>query len=374
MEGRDITRILYRLPNVTQATGFYPEAPNVAINGANSLFTNYMIDGMDNNERFLGGQKFAMPVGFTQDVTVLTNNFSTEFGNTGNGIINLTSRSGSNEFSGEAFFVTRPGRPLDAATDFPLRDLSGNQVKDGFRRFQGGFGFGGAIVPDKTFFYLNAEKTLDIKDNFLVVPELGVNEVVRGKNNFNYLSGKLDHRWSDNFRSSIRANLGVVNIAQQGGGLTGGITFPSGGYQQDRNSFLLASKNTYVADRFISETHLQYARFRWNYGRANNPESPGVFVLSPQELPIANLGHPGWLFDSRENTLQLQQKLTLLMGNHTIKTGAEVISASHELFGGSNPNGNYTVKLNEEQLASIADQGIGQNLGVTDIPSDVEVY
>ena len=49
VEGRDITRILYRLPNVTQATGFFPEAPNVSINGSNGLFTNYLIDGMDNN-------------------------------------------------------------------------------------------------------------------------------------------------------------------------------------------------------------------------------------------------------------------------------------------------------------------------------------
>jgi hypothetical protein len=44
------------LPNVSQATGFYNEAPNVSINGANGLFTSYLIDGMDNNERFLGGQ------------------------------------------------------------------------------------------------------------------------------------------------------------------------------------------------------------------------------------------------------------------------------------------------------------------------------
>jgi hypothetical protein len=39
VEGRDITRVLYRLPNVSQATGFYNEAPNVSINGANGLFT-----------------------------------------------------------------------------------------------------------------------------------------------------------------------------------------------------------------------------------------------------------------------------------------------------------------------------------------------
>jgi len=56
MEGRDVTRALYRLPNISQATGFFPESPNVSINGANSLYTNYQIDGLDNNENFLGGQ------------------------------------------------------------------------------------------------------------------------------------------------------------------------------------------------------------------------------------------------------------------------------------------------------------------------------
>jgi hypothetical protein len=67
---------LFRLPNVSQATGFFPESPNVSINGASSLYTSYLIDGLDNNERFLGGQKFAIPSGFVKDVTVLTNFFS----------------------------------------------------------------------------------------------------------------------------------------------------------------------------------------------------------------------------------------------------------------------------------------------------------
>jgi hypothetical protein len=38
VEGRDITRVLFRLPNVSQATGFFPESPNVSINGASSLY------------------------------------------------------------------------------------------------------------------------------------------------------------------------------------------------------------------------------------------------------------------------------------------------------------------------------------------------
>ncbi|MFY9825234.1 MAG: TonB-dependent receptor [Thermoanaerobaculia bacterium] len=144
IEGRDITRVLYRLPNVTQATGFYPEAPNVSINGANSLYANYMLDGLDNNENFLGGEKFAVPVGFTQDITVLTATYSAEFGRTGNGIINVTTRSGGNGLTGDAFYLTRPGASVDASSPFAGRDLSGNAVKDGFERKQGGGSFGDA--------------------------------------------------------------------------------------------------------------------------------------------------------------------------------------------------------------------------------------
>ena len=95
---------------MTLATGFFTEAPNVSINGANGLYTNYLIDGLDNNENFLGGQRFAIPVGFAQNVNVLTNNFSTEFGNSANGIVNVTTKSGSNDLTAEAF-LPHPARP-----------------------------------------------------------------------------------------------------------------------------------------------------------------------------------------------------------------------------------------------------------------------
>ncbi|MGB0430606.1 MAG: TonB-dependent receptor plug domain-containing protein, partial [Bacteroidia bacterium] len=300
IEGRDITRSLYRLPNVSQATGFYPEAPNVAINGANSLFTNYLIDGMDNNENFLGGMRFNIPVGFTENIQVLTNNFSAEYGNTANGIINITSKSGSNKTSGELFYLSRPGPVIDASSPYAQRDLSGNQVKDGFQRQQLGFSVGGAIIPNKTFYYINYEQTYDIKDNLLNVPELGINETVRGTNSFGYLSAKVDEFWSQKFHSSIRFNLGQVSIDRQGGGLEGGVAFPSAANTQLRNSFTVASQNEYYGDKFTAQTNYQYASFNWNYANAVNPNSPNVTVLGPNNQTIALLGHPGYLFNEYE--------------------------------------------------------------------------
>lgn len=373
VEGRDITRSLYRLPNVTQATGFYPEAPNVSINGANSLFTNYLIDGLDNNENFLGGQKFAVPVGFAQNINVLTNNYSTEFGLTGNGIVNITSKSGSNKTTGEVFYLVRPGPSIDGSSPYAQRDLSGNQVKDGFKRHQFGFGLGGALVPDKTFYYISAEQTFDQKDNLLNVPQLGINETVPGTNNFTYLSGKIDHKWSERFKSSLRVNAGIVGIERQGGGLEGGVSFPSAGNTQDRNSLLIASKNYYIGDGWSSETNFQYSRFRWNYANPENPNSPQVTVLDPSEQTIAVLGHPGFVFDALENTIQAEQKFNFYLNDHILKFGVGLISSDHSLFGGGNVNGNYTVKLTQSQLDDLRNQNFGSSLNINDIPADVEV-
>ncbi|AWM32483.1 TonB-dependent receptor [Hymenobacter nivis] len=373
IEARDITRALYRLPNVTLATGFFSEAPNVSINGANGLYTNYLIDGLDNNENFLGGQRFAIPVGFVQNVNVLTNNFSTEFGNSANGIVNVTTKSGSNNLTAEVFYLTRPGPSIDGKTDFAQRDLSGNQVKSGFQRQQFGFGVGGALVKNKTFYYLNAEQTFDLKDNVLTSPELGINATVRGRNQFTYLSGKLDQRWTERFRSSLRANVGIVNIERQGGGLDGGIAFPSSGNKQDRNSVEIASQNVYVGRNFTSETDVQYARFRWNYARAQNPNSPDVTVLDNNGAAVAYLGHPGYLFDSHQSTWQAQQKFTLLKGRNTFKGGFGIISTEHLLYGGGNPNGSYTVQLTPAQLAALSGRNLGPGLSINDIPSNGQV-
>ena len=384
VEGRDVTRVLFRLPNVSQATGFFSEAPNVSINGGNGLFTSYLIDGLDNNERFLGGQKFAIPVGFTKDITVLTNNYSAEFGLSNNGVINITTKSGGNELSGEVFFVTRPGSVVDASSAFSQRDLSGNAVQDGFQRYQQGFALGGAIVKDKTFFFINGEYTRDLKDNLLNSPQLGVNETVRGNNDFAYFSAKIDHKWSNKFRSSLRANVGFVTIERQGGGLEGGVNFPSAANFQDRNSINLALKNDYIGDKFSLQSNFQYSRFRWDFGRPLVENGPQVTVLGAEtpdlnqpnatgETTLAVLGHPGFDFDELENTFQFQQKAKFYLDKHTIKAGLGIISGDHTLFGGGNPNGNYTVQLNNQQLFDLSNQNLGSNLSISDIPLNANV-
>jgi outer membrane receptor for ferrienterochelin and colicin len=374
VEGRDITRTLIRLPNLTVATLGYAEAPNVSINGLGGTFTNYLIDGMDNNERFLGNAKFNTPVGFAEGISVLTNNYSVEFGNTSNGLVNVTSRTGSNKLTGEAFYLTRPGAVIDSKSPFATLDLSGNQVKDGFKRDQAGFGLGGALKKDKTLFYLNFEQTIDKKDNLLNVPQLGVNETVTGYNRFSYVSGKIDQVWSQRFKSSFRVNYGNFDIDRQGGGLEGGTLFPSAASAQKNRTYLVALKNAYVLSSYLTgETNFQTSYFRWNYREPVNPTSPSVSVQDPSGAAIAILGQSGAIFDDAEYTNQIQQKFFYRQGKHSFKLGVEFITSEFSLLGGGNQYGTYVVRLSQPQLDALKAKGINSSLDVKDIPSDVRV-
>jgi len=372
VEGRNFTEVLFRLPNVTPSTGFFAEAPNVSINGGNGLFTEYQIDGMDNNEQFLGGPQFEAPTGMVKDITVLTNTFSAEHGRTSNGVFNVTTKSGSNEFEGEAFYLTRPGQPLDseftneAGQELAQRDLSGNQVKEGFQRQQGGVSLGGPIVKDQTFFHLNVEHTTDLKDNLLDAP--GVNATIDGQNQFTYVSGRIDHRWDDSWRSTLRVNANRVRIDRQGGGLTGGVTFESAGNTQRRDGTHVALQNTYAGEELVYESNLQFSWFNWDFADPNNPNSPQVALENPQGTTVGVLGNPGFLFDSAEQTGQVQQKLTYELGGHTLKAGADLLFSNHSLTGGGNPNGNWTVRLTEPQFDTFQSARVGPSLMPSELP------
>ncbi|HNP35254.1 MAG TPA: TonB-dependent receptor [Woeseiaceae bacterium] len=372
VEARDLSRALVRLPNVVPATGFYPEAPPVSINGANGLFTQYLIDGLDNNENFLGGPKFPISTGSVSDVTVLASSYSAEYGRSGNGIINVTTRSGSNNFTGEAFYLVRPGASLDSSSAFPGRDLSGNLVQDGFRRDQVGFSLGGPLQRDRTFFFANIEYALDQKDNRLNSPALGVNGVVPGENDSLLASIRLDHRANQSWQLMFRFNRGDIGIERQGGGLDGGVTFPSAGSSQQRISTLMAFSASYDKGDFASETSLASSHFDWDYAEPLEG-GPQVTVLSPDGLVAAVLGHPGFTFDEREDSLQLQQKFIWLRGTHALSFGIDAMHSRFSLAGGGNPDGNYRVRLTNDELGAVRARNRGIDLAVDDLPLRAEL-
>jgi len=359
IEGRDVIGALVRLPNVVPSTGFFPEAPSISINGSNGLDTNYLIDGLDNNENFLGGIKFPVPLGFTREVTVLANSYSATYGRTANGIVNYTTPSGSNDLNGEVYALVRPGRPLDARSPFARRDLSGNPVGESFERYQTGFAVGGPLQRDRTFFYVNYEYTRDRNTQVVDAPALGIVDTVTGNNEFHLGSLRIDHRLTDDWTLGLRANVGRVTIDRPGGALGGGnATFPSAGSQQDRNSTLVAATASYAGNEWSYDGAVQFSRFRWDYGEAIAAPGPQVTLRDPSGLVAAVVGNPGFVFDSLEETWQTTHRLQREVGPHTLRVGVDVIRSDFALLGGGNPNGNFTVDLTAEQLASLSSRGL----------------
>lgn len=371
VEARSLERLLFRLPSVTQSTGFFGEAPAISINGANALFTNYTIDGLDNNENFLGGQRFPVPVGAVQDVTVLSGSYSVEYGRTANGVVNVTTPSGTNNLSGEVFFVTRPGGFTASRPQGTQTSLFGAPVSDTFQRYQGGFSLSGPLVNDKTFFFLNVEYVRDLTDNVLSAPALGVNDLLPGRNEQFLITGRIDQNWTDRFRTTLRINHGRVKLERQGGGLDGGVSFPSAGSVQDRYSTNIAIINNYAGDRFDYTGSFQYSGFDWDFGRPLFGAGPQATVFAGSDLssPIAVIGSPGFVFDETERTFQTQQKLVYQAGRHQLKIGTDILLADFSLLGGGNIDGNFTVSLSPAQLAGL--QGVGRNFTVADLPADV---
>jgi hypothetical protein len=70
-------------------------------------------------------------------------------------------------------------------------------------------------------------------------------------NTFNYFSSKIDQIWNTNF-NSLRANVGVIDVERQGGGLDGGSTFKSAG-NTTGNSILLALKTAINLETFLEK-------------------------------------------------------------------------------------------------------------------------
>jgi hypothetical protein len=136
-------------------------------NGVPSLYNNYLLDGIDNNNNtvdYLNGAAYAVrpPVDAIQEFKVQTSDFGAEFGRAGGAVVNAVLKSGTNDLHGRAWEFLRNDR-LDA-TDFFLN--SGGQRKGEFRRNQFGGTLGGPItIPhiyngrNKTFFFVDYEGT-----------------------------------------------------------------------------------------------------------------------------------------------------------------------------------------------------------------------
>jgi hypothetical protein len=131
------------------------------VNGQRSMFNNFMLDGLDNNAYGESNQGFdnqiiQPPPDSISQFQVVTNNESAEYGRSSGATVNVASRSGTNDFHATLYEFLRN---TDLNAFGYIKAVSGTHQfpKPGFNRNQFGADFGGRIVKDKLFWFVDYE-------------------------------------------------------------------------------------------------------------------------------------------------------------------------------------------------------------------------
>ena len=148
----------------------------ISFRGISGLLNNNTVDGGDNNQAFFAEERGRTRINYVvsqnaiREFQVNTSNYSAEYGRAAGGVTNAVTKSGTNQFHGDAFFYDRDNRwgarnPLATRTTFDpttgLRTVTGIKPTD--KRYRFGGDIGGPIKKDKAFFFFNYD---ELRRNF----------------------------------------------------------------------------------------------------------------------------------------------------------------------------------------------------------------
>lgn len=358
--------------NTPEFSGGVKNTPQV--NGLRIQSNNFLLDGADNNEPFLGTAMSTPSPDALEEFKILTNMFSAEFGGGGGSVVNIITKRGSNNFHGSIYEFFR-NDVLDAR-DFFAQDIGK------LRRNQFGASVGGPLVRDKSFFFVNYEAfrlregltrvatvpslaeragdftavggplidpaTFDPAAAALLAllppPNTGTNGFTSSpvrEEESDQLTARVDHSFNANNTLTARYHVSSGNILRHFTNTLFGISI-------DIPIFPLADDLT-LQNLSVSDTHtfsanlMNEARFGFNRGKFDNaisvnPRDPANFGFNlPSTKAVANLplvavlGFTafGTFNDSaafrRENVFQLQDNVTWIRGSHTLKFGTNIL-------------------------------------------------
>ena len=158
--GLNPASIVFTLPGIVDPgplAGGFVQGNEFSVNGLRARANNQLIDGLDNNDNSIAGQSY-IPIlrdGYNE-VAVLGSDYSAEFGRAGGAVVNVLTRSGSNQFHGSAY---------DVINNSSFNSLTASQRADGTSKpvvVENTFGFslGGPIKKNKLFFFGTYQRDL----------------------------------------------------------------------------------------------------------------------------------------------------------------------------------------------------------------------
>jgi outer membrane receptor protein involved in Fe transport len=279
LNGRNVTDLITLAAGVTGgmpnalASGTRPDdrrqSAAFAANGQSDQYNNMMIDGMDNNERFIGGVGVRPSIDAIQEVRVLTNLYSAEISRSMGGVVDLITKSGGNKFHGTLYEYLRNDM-FDAkdyfATTGPKPELRQNQF---------GGSVGGPIWKQKTFFFFDYEdfrKISGVTANS-TVPTLfeeqnpgNFSDLGTGCVNLTANSGWTPDTIGLNYFKLFPAPTPGLNSAPPGN-----CAAPAGNFSYTAGSKQMVSTYDAKVDHRISANDSLYARYTYNDTNAFEP-------------------------------------------------------------------------------------------------------
>ena len=268
---RDPYQLALLGPGVTQSDS---SLGGISVNGGRERNNNFLLDGADNNDAevpgVLGGLTSQNPDS-AQEFRVLTNNFAPEYGRNNGAIIDVITRSGTNDFHGNLFYFGR----WDA---LGARDYFNHQIdpdtgsvlpKNPYVRNLYGGSVGGPIKKDRTFFFLNyqGDRFITNLTNTSTVPTTAFKTGI-----FTYTnpSGSAPVNLTVPNSGQNATGVGLDPIMQQifslypapnvnnADGVTGLLFYPSESREKDEDAVI-------KIDHKISSTNALYARYTFNW-------------------------------------------------------------------------------------------------------------
>jgi outer membrane receptor protein involved in Fe transport len=196
LNGRQFANAAIAIPGVglgyhsdpTKSTQFSPQ-----IAGGNGRNVNYQIDGGDNNDDTVGGLLQLFPLEAIQEFNFVTQRYKAEYGRSNGGVMNIVTKSGTNDVRGSWFTLLRDS-VLNARTETEkLSDVP----KQDYRRWQYGGSFGGPVIKDKVHYFGAFERTQ--QDTFQAVDTQG-------------LFPNLDGVYTTPYRENLLTVKGTANL------------------------------------------------------------------------------------------------------------------------------------------------------------------
>ncbi len=358
VNGRNFIDFVLLTPGVTRDV----RAGDISFAGQRGTMNSLVIDGADNNNTFFGqatgrtGSGRA-PFQFSQDAVkefqVNSNGYSAEFGRAGGAVINVVTKSGTNDLHGTGFWFYRD-KSLNA-NDVINKVAVPPRGRSPYHFNQFGASAGGPIVKDKAFFFVNYDGQRNTVQNivFLNLPATTPSDAAtqsaiqrlsplanswnRTQNQDTFL-GKGDWQFSTNHHVSLRYNHQNYT---GGGGEAGGPqnAFEHTGDSLVKTDTLNGSVSSILTNRLFNEFRAQYARDK-EPGAANSA-NPEATILEGGQT-VMTIGRN--FFSPRETTIkrgQFADNLSLIAGRHNFKFGGDLNADRILNFFPGNFSGSY---------------------------------